>query len=171
MLFALPTEIQRRVLPYVGELDLCDTSDHSMHKGSLVFLDARQMVVCVPRQLYVVSHWHTWYPCGTKLQKLFRDVVPVHVPVRDTDTYELRRIVMRKRDHRRTRAAMTFVQHCRLCQIYRYGKHIKRSVEELEVYPSGLVPRMGHVIRSRPWGALEPFCFIVETNDTSSAEV
>ena len=140
MLTFLPTELQRRVLPYVGEIDLCDSSDHHMHRGSLVFVDARKQVVCVPRQLYVVSHWHTWYPCGTELLKLFRDVAPVRATVRATETYELSRVILRAAQH-------------------------------LEVYPSGFVPAMGHVIRSRPWGALEPFPFIIETKDAELPEI
>ena len=161
MLTLLPTELQRRVLPYVGELDLCDSSDHHMHRGSLVFVDARKQVVCVPRQLYVVSHWHTWYPCGTELQKLFRDVVPVHATVRDTDNYELSRVVLRpSRRHVHAWSRLRTL----------YGETQQPS-GDLEVYPSGFVPAMGHVIRSRPWGALEPFRFIIETNDADVPEV
>ena len=160
MLFTLPSEIQRRVLRYVGEVDLCDEGPHHMHRASLVYLDARKSIVCVPRQLYLVSHWHTYYPCGAQLQKLFRDVIPVHAFARDEDTYRL--LSVEVRPSRKYAHAWS-----RLTTPYNNGERCTR-IEP--VCPSGFVAGPGHAIRSRPRGALEPFSFLVDTNDAILGE-
>ena len=87
--------------------------------------------------------------------------MPVHATVRDTDNYELSRVALRpSRRHVHAWSRLRTL----------YGETQQPS-GDLEVYPSGFVPEMGHVIRSRPWGALEPFRFIIETNDADVPEV
>ena len=74
LLGGLPDDLVRKILRMVGEVHIAGHPFFSEHDlASLVLLRGRG-VVLVPRQLYLVSDWHTWYASsGYKLRR----VIPV----------------------------------------------------------------------------------------------
>jgi len=154
----LPYDIIRKITRMVGEVSITQYWESEHDLASLVLLRGRGEVVLVPRQLYVVSKWHTWFALTTWRERgASRLRLPGLLEKRRTVT-PVTKVERFGRDGgycvRRLRLKHPIGNHC----------NDKSAASVSVVYHAGFmeVPWSGDVIMSKRRGMIEPFHFIID---------
>ena len=125
----LPLDVVRVVVRFVGELKVGDGWADAV--DLMLF---QRKPVCVPRQLYVVTRWHTEMFMAKHLYR-HRDVYRVSDVLRHATTDE------------------PVAVHCDPSLGHRYPPTLLTHY----VAPDGYVPKLSANVVSVRWGSLEPF--------------